>query len=60
MYKRQAQERAKRENQGGDAGTKTAPNSDDEDEEDGSWLGIAFASHPTDADRIAFFKAAAQ
>ena len=55
-----AQERAKRENQGGDAGTKTAPNSDDEDEEDGSWLGIAFASHPTDADRIAFFKAAAQ
>lgn len=25
-----------------------------------SWLGIAFASHPSDADRIAYFRAAAQ
>ncbi len=28
--------------------------------EDASWLGIAFASHPSDAERIAFFRAAAQ
>lgn len=31
----------------------------DDEAERGSWLGIAFASHPSDADRIAFFKAAA-
>ena len=34
---------------------------DKEDAEDApSWLGIAFASHPSDADRIAYFRAAAQ
>jgi Zn-dependent protease with chaperone function len=31
-----------------------------EDENSASWLGIAFASHPSDADRIAYFRAAAQ
>jgi Zn-dependent protease with chaperone function len=25
-----------------------------------SWLGIAFASHPSDADRVAYFKQAAR
>lgn len=30
------------------------------DSDSPSWLGIAFASHPSDADRIAFFRAAAQ
>lgn len=32
----------------------------DGDAEEPSWLGIAFASHPADAERIAFFKQAAQ
>jgi Zn-dependent protease with chaperone function len=36
-------------------------NDDKADDEDSpSWLGIAFASHPSDADRIAYFRAAAQ
>lgn len=39
----------------------TKPSKDDTADEDSpSWLGIAFASHPSDADRIAFFRAAAQ
>ena len=29
------------------------------DREDGSWIGLAFASHPSDADRIRFFREAA-
>ncbi len=33
---------------------------EDEGDAPASWLGIAFASHPSDADRIAYFKAAAQ
>lgn len=32
----------------------------DRGDEQTSWLGIAFASHPADADRVAFFKQAAQ
>lgn len=42
---------------------KDGQNSSDEkadDEDSPSWLGIAFASHPSDADRIAYFRAAAQ
>lgn len=58
------QERAKRES-GQEGDRKNDPDTtntpeDDGDDEDGSWLGIAFASHPTDAARIAFFRAAAQ
>ncbi len=47
-----------------DSGTATpAPKPDakaqGQDSEEGSWLGIAFASHPSDADRIRFFREAA-
>jgi Zn-dependent protease with chaperone function len=40
--------------------TKNEANEEDESSSGGSWLGIAFASHPADADRVAFFRAAAQ
>ena len=32
----------------------------DKDKQGQSWLGIAFASHPADADRVAFFEEAAR
>lgn len=54
------EERAKRESERKDDQASTTAAEDDADDEDGSWLGIAFASHPTDAARIAFFRAAAQ
>jgi Zn-dependent protease with chaperone function len=54
------QRRAERKNGDADAKTTTADDTEDvADDDSGSWLGIAFASHPSDADRIAFFKAAA-
>jgi len=54
------QRRAERKNGDTDAKTTTADDTEDvADDDSGSWLGIAFASHPSDADRIAFFKAAA-
>jgi Zn-dependent protease with chaperone function len=44
---------------------KTGPSTKDKKDQeaavaDSSWLGIAFASHPSDAERIAYFKQAAQ
>ncbi|TAH12571.1 MAG: hypothetical protein EAZ11_05250 [Curvibacter sp.] len=39
--------------------TSSAGNADGE-KDSASWLGIAFASHPSDADRIAYFRSAAQ
>lgn len=39
--------------------SKTEGDNADEDQKPDSWLGIAFASHPSDAERIQFFKDAA-
>ena len=49
------QKKATKAKDGPDTGDETA-----DDEDSPSWLGIAFASHPSDADRIAYFRAAAQ
>ena len=38
---------------------KPASKAEGKDSAEGSWLGIAFASHPSDADRIRFFREAA-
>lgn len=57
LFEALEQERQKKANKAKDS----QDTSDTEDDEDSpSWLGIAFDSHPSDADRIAYFRSAAQ
>jgi Zn-dependent protease with chaperone function len=57
LFEALEQERQKKTNKA--KNSQDAPDAED-DEDSASWLGIAFASHPSDADRIAYFRAAAQ
>ena len=58
LFEALEQERQKKATKAKDGEDAKDENADDEDSP--SWLGIAFASHPSDADRIAYFRAAAQ
>ncbi|MES2943957.1 MAG: hypothetical protein V4772_13900, partial [Pseudomonadota bacterium] len=51
----------KRQKSSGSPNTKSRTEGDnaDEGQKTDSWLGIAFASHPSDAERIQFFRDAA-
>jgi Zn-dependent protease with chaperone function len=59
LFEKLGQSRQKSDRKDNSQHTDTEPNKPAAKDSENSWLGIAFSSHPADAERIAFFKNAA-